>query len=271
VAIPRQADIELPLLRVLTQMGGQGRPRDVYPLLELAFPDLTDADKAETLPQGAVRWKNTVQWTRQRLIEQGMLENAGWGLWKVSELGRRRVTEEASCAPPTASTSPPNLEAIWEAYESAVQERLLERLLNLTATQFEQFAPEFLRAYGFTEMQVTGVGPDGGIDGYGRLRVGVASMRIAFQCKRWADPVGRPEVDRFRGAIQGEFEQGMLFTTSRFTRPALDASFRRGAVPIILIDGDQLVASMMEKGIGVARRPLYLFEEISLPGAIDDE
>ena len=59
-------------------------------------------------------------------------------------------------------------------------------------------------------MEVTGAGADGGIDGHGRLRVGVATMRAAFQCKRWEGSVGRPEVDKFRGAIQGEFEQGLF-------------------------------------------------------------
>lgn len=120
-------------------------------------------------------------------------------------------------------------------------------------------------------MEVTNAGPDGGIDGHGRLRVGVATMRAAFQCKRWEGNVGRPEVDKFRGAIQGEFEQGLFFTTSTFTAKAQDASIKKGAVPVILFDGDQLVRLMIEKSIGITRRPLYLFDETPLPGVLDLE
>ena len=73
-------------------------------------------------------------------------------------------------------------------------------------------------AYGFVDVTVTSVTKDGGIDGHGRLTLGLATMGAAFQCKRWQGNVGRPEVDKFRGAIQGEFEQGVFFATSDFTR-----------------------------------------------------
>ncbi len=95
----------------------------------------------------------------------------------------------------------------------------------------EQFARRLLRAYGFIDLKVTQTSKDGGIDRYGKLRLGLAIMNVAFQCKRWQGSVGRPEVDKFRGAIQGEFEQGVLFTTSDFTPDARDASLKKGAVP----------------------------------------
>lgn len=99
------------------------------------------------------------------------------------------------------------------------------------------------------------------IDGYGKLRLGLATMNVAFQCRRWQGNVNRPEVDKFRGAIQGEFEQGVFFTTSDFTPDARDASLKRGAVPIILLNGDSIVELMMDKGLGVQRVPLCALYE----------
>ncbi len=85
-------------------------------------------------------------------------------------------------------------------------------------------------------------------------------MRVAFQCKRWrTTSIGRPEIDRFRGAIQGQYEQGIFFTTARFVKGAQDASLRSGAVPIILIDGPMIAEMMIDKGLGVQEEPLHVY------------
>lgn len=69
------------------------------------------------------------------------------------------------------------------------------------------------------------------------------------------------EVDEFRGATQGEFEQGVFFTTPDISPDARDACLKRGAVPIILLNGEGIVNLMIEKGLGVERVPLYLYYE----------
>lgn len=110
-----------------------------------------------------------------------------------------------------------NLVELYEDYEASFHSQLLDKLIELTPRQFELFGRKLLQAYGFVNVKVTNVSSDGGIDGYGKLRLGLAIMNVAFQCKRWQGNVGRPEVDKFRGAIQGEFEQGVFFVTSDFT------------------------------------------------------
>jgi restriction system protein len=111
------------------------------------------------------------------------------------------------------------------------------------------------------DVRVTGKVGDGGIDGHGKLRVGLATMDVAFQCKRWQGQVGRPVIDQFRGAIQGKFEQGVLFTPSDFSEPARGASLQKGAVLIVLINGDAIVQLMIDKDIGVKRRPVEIYED----------
>jgi restriction system protein len=149
--------------------------------------------------------------------------------------------------------------ALHEEYSAQFKANLLERLLDLLPIQFEHFAKKLLIAYGFISMKVTSVSHDGGIDGYGMLKVGVTTINVAFQCKRWQKSIQRPEVDKFRGAIQGEFEQGIFFTTSDFTEGAKAVSLKKGAVPIILLDGESIVDLMIDKQFGVKRRPMELY------------
>ncbi len=259
--MPKQALIEVPLLQVLAEMpGGEAKPSDVYPRLEKRFPELTKADLAEQLDSGGSKWTNRVQWVRQSLVSKGEMSSPSRGSWAITDRGHARIATEKSKAMPTP-TGPLNLVALQDEYLAQFKDNLLERLIGLTPAQFEDFAKKLLNAYGFIDMKVTSISRDGGIDGYGQLKVGLAAMGVAFQCKKWQGNVPRPEVDKFRGAIQGEFEQGIFFTTSEFTEGAKAASLKRGAVPIILLDGERIVDLMIDKQFGVRRRPLELYSD----------
>jgi len=86
-------------------------------------------------------------------------------------------------------------------------------------------------------------------------------MSVAFQCKRWEGKVPRPEIDKFRGAISGGHEQGIFFTTSDFTKGAKEVSIKKGAVPIILLNGESIVDLMIEKEFGVQRKSLEIYHD----------
>ena len=144
------------------------------------------------------------------------------------------------------------LEKSYKRYRDSFKSLLLEELKTLSPFDFERFAQGLLKAYGFLKVEVTARGKDGGIDGVGKLQAGLGVLSAAFQCKRWVkNAVGRREIDRFRGAISGLYDQGIFFTTATFTKEALGASSRVGAVPIILIDGDSLVEIMLDREVGV--------------------
>jgi restriction system protein len=140
------------------------------------------------------------------------------------------------------------LQLLHERYILELKKRILIDLKRLSPSGFEAFAKRLLDVYGFHDMRVTQITGDGGVDGYGKLKVGLAHLNVAFQCKRWLKGnVQRPEVDRFRGAIQGDFEQGLFFTTASFSAGAIGASIKKGAVPIVLVDGDSIIDLMIEK------------------------
>lgn len=253
--LPKQRDVEIPLLQVLVELGGKGKPKEIYPRVTGKFPEITEKDLAETLPSGSNKWTNRIQWTRQALITRGEMGSPTRGVWAITEKGRGRL-EQTPDGP-----SPPNFMELYEEYEASLRAKLLQRINDLSSREFELFARRLLQVYGFVDVEVTTVSADGGIDGHGRLLLGLAAMNVAFQCKRWQGNIGRPEVDRFRGAIQGRFEQGVFFTTSDFTPSATNASLRAGAAPIILLNGERIVKLMMEKELGVEREPLYVFYE----------
>ena len=255
---PKQKEIEIPLLEALVQLGGQARPKEVYPLVTRRFPQLREEDLTATLQSGVSKWTNRVQWARQTLVEKGEIDSPAHGIWRITAQGRRRVAEAS--LPQTEPDLPTFLE-LYDGYEAAFRAQMLEKPQNLSPREFEYFSRRVLDAYGFVDATVTAVGRDGGIDGHGKLKLGLATMRAAFQCKKWQGNVSRTEVDKFRGAIQGAYEQGVFFTTSDFTSEARDASLRRGAAPIILLNGESIVDLMIDKGLGVQKVPLYAYYE----------
>ena len=260
MALPKQTEIEMPLLEVLVEMGGKGKAKDVYPRVRKKFPSITEEDLQITLASGGNKWTNSIQWIRQRLIDKGEMSTPSWGTWQITAKGRKRLKEKGKMDVEVVPTQIQNLAEIYEDYDGRFRSQLLETLYELTPKQFENFAERLLIAYGFVKVNVTNVTSDGGIDGYGKLKLGLASMNVAFQCKKWQGNIGRAEIDKFRGAIQGEFEQGIFFVTSDFTGGATEASLKKGAVPIILLNGQAIVNLIIEKELGIERKPIYLYK-----------
>ena len=77
------------------------------------------------------------------------------------------------------------------------------------------------------------------------------NLSVFFQCKRYKGTVPPSTVRDFRGAMDGRADKGLLITTGRFSRDARAEAQRDGAMPIDLIDGEELVQKLKELGIGV--------------------
>ncbi len=132
------------------------------------------------------------------------------------------------------------------------QERLLDALMEMDPGAFERLCQRMLWESGFIEVEVTGRSGDGGIDGYGIIRMGgLISFPVLFQCKRYQGNVAASVVRDFRGAMQGRSDKGLLITTGGFTRDAKAEATRDGAPPIDLIDGALLAEKLKELGLGV--------------------
>ena len=144
-------------------------------------------------------------------------------------------------------------------HKGLIRQQLLTNLKALSPTDFEIFSKKLLEIYGFSDLHVTPASKDGGIDGHGKLKVGISHLDVAFQSKRWNNSlVSQKEIQFFRGSIQGKCEQGIYFTTSKYTRGAKEVSLQRGAVPIVLIDGDLIIDFMIDKEFGVSINSMKL-------------
>jgi len=149
---------------------------------------------------------------------------------------------------------------LHEKYIFHTKQNILQQLILLDPFKFEEFCKRLLHVYGFKNLKITSQTKDGGIDGYGDLKIGLAFMKVAFECKRYSKTsIGRPKINQFRGDIQGKYQQGIFFTTSKFSLDAKAVSFQAGAVPIVLLDGSTIVDLMIDKGFGIDREVLPIY------------
>jgi restriction system protein len=146
-------------------------------------------------------------------------------------------------------------------HNSKIYKGLHARLLSMPPVDFQDLiAHRLLPELGFAQVTVTSFSGDGGIDVRGTLVVGaVISTRMAVQVKRWTRNVQIPVVQQVRGSL-GTHEQGLIITTSDFSRGARTEAQRPNAVPVALMNGEQLVTLLVAHDIGVVRVDYPLFE-----------
>ena len=131
--------------------------------------------------------------------------------------------------------------------------QLLDLLGGLPPSGFERFCQRLLRESGFQQVIVTGKSQDGGIDGHGLLQVNVlVSVKVLFQCKRYAGSVTPSQVRDSRGAMAGRADKGIILTTGTFSSEAHREALRDGVPPIELVDVERLVAMLEELELGLA-------------------
>lgn len=247
---------------------------------------LSEADINELLPSGRqTRFANRVAWDLVYLKRAGMLETPRRGVYRITERGQSMLAD----APPridinllskypefvefrnagtddkddvittevsAEETPDEQIRAGYERLKQSLAALLLEKTKQVSPRFFENLVVELLVAMGYggsheDAASVVGQSGDGGIDGIIKEdRLGLESIYV--QAKRWEANVGRPTIQQFAGALQGQrARKGILLTTSSFSKDAVE--YARGLQnTIVLIDGRQLSELMIEFGIGVS-------------------
>ncbi len=126
-------------------------------------------------------------------------------------------------------------------------ETILERILELDATEFELLITHILSAMGF-EAEHTGKTGDGGVDATGELSISnMAKIRLFVQAKRYklGQRIGERPVKELRQNIPFG-GQGSFITTCDFHPKALEAAVENGFPRIGTINGEQLVDILAE-------------------------
>jgi restriction system protein len=92
---------------------------------------------------------------------------------------------------------------------------------------------------------------DEGIDGI--IKEDKLGLDVIYvQAKRWENVVGRPEIQKFVGALAGQgAKKGVFITTSRYTNEAKEYQ-PRNETKIVLIDGEQLAELMIDHNLAVS-------------------
>ncbi len=292
--IPDYQSIMLPLLR----FAGDGQEHSLRETIEALAGEfnLTEEERSELLPSGRQAiFDNRVGWARTYLKKAGMLEITRRGYYQITERSQQilrqnpseintaflrqfpefvefqrttRIRSDEAEDERSNETQTPE-EAIETAYQKLRQElatEILQMIKGRPPAFFERLVIDLLvkMGYGGTRKdagEAIGKSGDGGIDGIIREdRLGLDVVYV--QAKRWESVVGRPEVQKFAGALQGQrARKGIFITTSTFSQDALDYVARIDS-KMVLIDGDRLTQLMIDYNVGVASVASYELKRI---------
>lgn len=264
-----------PLLNCLRELGA-ARPREAADWIAKT-EKVSLAVQEEVMASGSERFLNQVQWARQYLVFEGLLDGSKRGIWSLTPRGMQThltdddaksifakwvkihsVARAKTVEKPDETDTDANKDESAAVPEDEVKEaELLTILRDLPPKGFEQFCRHLLLAYDFENVTVTKQTRDGGIDGEGRLKTNpFVSSVVVFQCKRYRNSVSSEEVTRLRGSAGGRADKALLITTGTFSGPAKEEAVRVSP-HIELIDGEQLVAMCEAKNLGLKPRTVF--------------
>jgi restriction system protein len=293
MSIPDFQTLMLPLLRHLAD-GTERSNQETLEALAREF-NLTEDERIQLLPSGKQTvFRNRVAWAKAHFKRAGLIESPQRGVYRITDRGRSvlagnperidlrfldqfpghrefrassKTEVEADVTPHADEMTPEEHIALgYQQLREELAADLLRRVKDCPPDFFEQLVVDLLLAMGYGGSRqdagkAVGRSGDGGIDGIIKEdRLGLDAIYI--QAKRWENVVGRPEVQKFAGALQGQrARKGILITTSSLTKDARDfvsAIDNR----IVLIDGQMLASLMIDYGIGVTETGTYIVKRI---------
>jgi restriction system protein len=254
MATPTYDELFNPTLAALHHLGGSGTTREIETKVAVIMK-LTERDISAIHRGNITKLNYRLAWARTYLKRYGLLENSEKGVWRLTSQGLETWIVEAAAVNNMMRELTSQTKSEESGKEDDWRQDLLASVRGMTPSGFEFLCQRLLREAGFEKVEVTGRTGDGGIDGKGIMRLGgLLSFHVVFQCKKYAGTVPSKQIRDFRGAMSGRSEKGLFITTGRFTPDAIAESQREGAIPIDLIDGQQLADLMLSLNIGVAKK-----------------
>jgi restriction system protein len=289
--IPDYQSIMLPLLKFISD-GKEYKMRNVTD--ELAnFFGVTEEEQKELLPSGtAPVFYNRTAWAKTYLKKAGLIESPKQGIVIISNRGldvlknnpisinvkylkkfsefvefqsskSENAVETDTSEEQSTETPEELLEAAYQKIRKTLASELINKVVDLTPSFFERLVVELLVKMGYGGSikdagKAMGKSGDEGIDG--TIKEDKLGLDIIYiQAKRWkpGNVVGRPELQKFVGALAGQgAKKGIFITTSNFTKEAIDYT-PRNETKIVLINGDQLAQLMIDYNLGCTSQQSY--------------
>ena len=286
----------LPLLKVVSDRS-EHKKRDVIETLAVEFK-LTDDERKEMLASGQQSFfDNRVGWAATYLKKAGLIDSPKRATFTITQQGldvlKQNPTRvdakylrqfpsfiefqtinrtsngiEEVATEQSQQTPEEVLDAAYTSIRKSLASDLIKKVLELSPTFFERLVVELLVKMGYGGSlkdagRAIGTSGDEGIDGI--IKEDKLGLDVIYiQAKRWQQEstVGRPEIQKFVGALAGQrAKKGVFITTSRYSSDA-KAYAAQMDVKIVLIDGDQLAQLMIDYNIGVALQQTYEVKKI---------
>ncbi len=294
--IPNYETLMLPFLQLLSDEKEHTR-KEVAEFLGRKL-NLTEEEKKRFLPNTKVPvFRHRVGWTRSYLKKAGLIEYIKSGVYKITETGKKVLAEhpekitiqylkqfpafveflkpkrkdeidERLINDINVQSATPE-EIIAEAYQNikrSLEWEILEKLKSVHPSFFERIIVELLVKMGYGGSieeagKATRYTNDEGIDGV--IKEDKLGLDIIYiQAKRWGNVVGRPELQKFVGALAGQgAKKGIFITTSSFTKEA-EQYTPKNETKIVLIDGEKLAQYMIDYNLGVSVLNTYEIKKI---------
>ncbi len=298
MAIPKYHEFMKPILLLLKDETPHKRS-DMYEKFAIQFR-LTEEEKEEWLPSGKQQvYKNRIGWALTYLKKANLIESPTRATFTITDSGKSvlkenpevvnqeylmkfdsfkgfkkniddPVNDDQQIAVTPSGESPQDmLDRAYKAITSTLTDDVLNEVMNQSPDFFEKIVVDLLVTMGYggskiENSQVLGKTGDEGIDGVIKEDK-LGFDKIYIQAKRWDvdRTVGRPEIQKFVGALTGQGAiKGAFITTAGFSKDAKEYVRKQHACKIVLIDGQTLAALMIEHNLGVSVESTYLIKKI---------
>jgi len=297
MAVPDYQSFMYPLLELFKD-DTEHTLQEAYIYLADYF-NLTTEDKEEVLPSGKqLVYHNRIGWARTYLKKAGLIKSVKRATFVITERGQKllndpRITEinqtylmkyeefqEFKNKKQTENnavldeydkrdlTPQELLDQGYKEIQQQISDEILDRVKGCTPEFFEKLVVELLVAMGYGGSiedagKAIGKSGDEGIDGI--IKEDVLGLDMIYvQAKRWENVVGRPEIQKFAGSLEGQrARKGVFITTSDFTQGAKEY-VNLIEKKIILINGNDLAGYMFKYNIGVSKITEYILKKVDI-------
>lgn len=293
MAIPKFQEITLPMLKLAAD-GKVWSLADAREELARHF-QLSPEEQEELLPSGRqARFANRVAWAKVYLQRGGLLASPERAHFQITARGRevlsnppdqisinylsqypefREFRSRSSKQEETESLDAGDSDTPEEVLESAyvtirknLASEILDRVKSCSPRFFEHLVVDLLLKVGYGRAgegagERVGQSGDEGIDGIiSEDRLGLEMVYL--QAKRWEGTVGRPEIQKFVGALHGRrARKGVFITTGSFSAEAT-AYVQTIDPKVALVDGKQLAEYRIDFGLGVSLARAYEVKKV---------
>ena len=205
--------------------------------------------------------------THSNLRQSDLMKYPAFAAYASSKNISTQTTSPTSDNPHISELTPTEqLEQAHETISNDLAADLLSKVMEQTPTFFEHLVVDLLVKMGYggsnsDAARVTQLTNDEGIDGI-IYEDKLGLDKIYLQAKRWTNPVGRPVIQQFAGALVGQnASKGVFITTSSYSKEARNyvAGLHQ---KIVLIDGSELAKYMIEYNVGVSVKKVYEVKRI---------